>query len=385
MDIPIRPGRSQPRVAVVHYWLLAMRGGEKVLEEILSLFPQAEIFTHVLDRDRMSPRILAHPITETFIARLPGAKKHYQKYLGLMPRALEELDLSDFDLILSSESGPAKGVIGAPGSLHVCYTHSPMRYIWDHYPGYRDRAGRLARAVFSRTAHRLRVWDVTSAARVDHFIANSSFIADRIHRVWHREADIVHPPVDLGAFRLADRPVERGYYLFVSQLVRYKRVDLVIEAFRGTPHRLLVVGDGEERKALERSCPPNVTFLGRAPDADLPGLYQGAKALVFPAEEDFGIVPVEAMACGTPVLAYGRGGVLDSVVDGRTGLFFPDQSVAAIRACVEAFEARASQFDPAVVAAQAKSFAPERFRAGFAAAVGRAAEMQARRRDRHSK
>lgn len=379
MAIPTRPGRTEPRVAIVHYWLVSMRGGEKVLEEMLRIYPQAEIFTHVVDRERMSPGILAHPITETFIGRLPGAKRHYQKYLGLMPRALEELDLRDFDLILSSESGPAKGVIGAPGSLHVCYAHSPMRYIWDHYPIYRERTSGLARAYFARTAHRLRVWDVTTAARVDRFVANSRFIADRIHRLYNRDADVVHPPVDLGAYRLPDPGGPRDHYLFVSQLVRYKRADLVIEAFRGLPHRLLVVGEGAERKALERDLPPNVTLLGRARAEDLPGLYQRAKALIFPAEEDFGIVPLEAMACGTPVLAYGRGGVLDSVIDGRTGLFFPEQSAAAIRAAVERFEAGEGVFDPQAIAGQAQRFGPDRFRRDFAAAVDRAAEELARR------
>ncbi|MEZ5797652.1 MAG: glycosyltransferase [Paracoccaceae bacterium] len=384
MDIPTRPGRSEPRVAIIHYWLVAMRGGEKVLEELLALFPQAEIFTHVVDRDRISAQIRQHSITETFIGRLPGAKKHYQKYLGLMPRALEELDLADFDLILSSESGPAKGVIGAPGSLHVSYVHSPMRYIWDHYPGYRDRTPALMRPYFARVAHRLRQWDVTSAARVDRFVANSRFVAERIHRVWNREADVVHPPVDLEAYRLAAQPGPRDYYLFVSQLVGYKRADLVIEAFRGLPQRLIVVGEGAERKRLERDLPPNVTLLGRAPAEDMPGLYQGARALVFPAEEDFGIVPLEAMACGTPVLAYGRGGALDSQIDGETGLFFFEQSVPALRACIEAFETYAEAFDPATIAAQAATFAPARFRRDFAAAVGRAVEERAQRMARRS-
>ncbi|RMH45422.1 MAG: glycosyltransferase family 4 protein, partial [Alphaproteobacteria bacterium] len=304
------------RVAVVHYWLVGMRGGERVLEEILAMFPQAEIFTHVAAPSALSARVNAHPIHETRVARLPGARRHYQKYLGFMPRALEELDLSGFDLVISSESGPAKGVIVPPGVPHIAYVHSPMRYIWDHYPAYRARLGPVGRVVFSRLAHRLRQWDVTSAARVDRIVANSAFVAERVRRFWRREADVVHPPVDLGRFRPAPDGTPRRHFLFVSELVPYKRADLVIEAFRGLDLPLLVVGDGPERARLQRDLPDNVRLLGRVPAAELASLYQGARALVFPAEEDFGITPVEAMASGTPVIAYGRGGATESVVDG---------------------------------------------------------------------
>lgn len=356
-----------------------MRGGERVLEELIRLYPDADLFTHVADRDKLSALIADRPITESYIARLPGAKKHYQKYLGLMPRALEELDLSGYDLVISSESGPAKGVIVPPGTPHICYVHTPMRYIWDHYLSYRKLLGRVGRLYFSRLAHRLRIWDVTTAARVDFFVANSNFVAQRIQRYYHRSADVVHPPVDLEAYQLPSGPTRRETYLFVSQLVPYKRADLVIEAFRGLKHSLLVVGDGNQRAELERDLPSNVQLLGRVPGVDLPGFYQRARALIFPAEEDFGIVPVEAMACGTPVLAYGRGGALDSVVEGKTGLFFDAQSPEAIRETVLRFEEQRLQFDPATISAHASGFGAERFRREFAAVVERALSDQSRK------
>lgn len=356
------------RVAIVHYWLVGMRGGERVLEELIRLYPEADLFTHVADRSRLSDLINSRPITESFIARLPGAKRHYQKYLGLMPRALEELDFTGYDLVISSESGPAKGVIVPPGAAHVCYTHTPMRYIWDHYGAYSRQLGWAGRQYFSHLAHRLRIWDVTTAARVDRFVANSSFVAERIRRYYNRVADVVHPPVDLEAYRLADPPLPRDHYLFVSELVPYKRADLVIEAFRGLDRKLLVVGDGSHREELQKTLPPNVQLLGRVPFEDLPGLYQGARALVFPAEEDFGIVPVEAMACGTPVLAYGRGGTRDSILDGQTGLFFSSQTAEAIRGAVTRFETAAA-FDPAAIARHAEGFSADRFRNAFAAIV----------------
>ena len=319
------------KVAIIHYWLVAMRGGEAVVEQLLEMFPDAHVFTHVADRSVLTGRLAEARITESRVARLPGARRHYQKYLGAMPRALEELDLSGYDLVISSESGPAKGVIVPPGARHLCYVHSPMRYIWDHYHPYAERLGPVGRAYFSRLAHRLRIWDVTTAARVDSFVANSSFVASRIERYYRRQADVVHPPVDLGAYRLPDTPADRQRYLFVSQLVPYKRADLVIEAFRGSDRQLDVVGDGSERARLARDLPGNVRLLGRVPFAELPALYQNARALIFPAEEDFGIVPVEAMACGTPVLAYSGGGARDSVIGDETGLFFDRQRRTSCR------------------------------------------------------
>lgn len=367
------------RVAVIHYWLVGMRGGEKVLEEILALFPQADIFTHVVDRKTLSPAIARHRIFETSVARLPGAQRHYQKYLGFMPRALEELDLRGYDLIISSESGPAKGVLPPPGCVHVCYTHTPMRYVWDHAPDYTARLGWLKRAYFTRLAHRLRQWDVSTAARVDRFVANSTFVADRVWRYYHRRADVVHPPVDLAAFQLAAVARSRDHYLFVSELVHYKRADVVIEAFRKLGSRLIIVGDGPEGARLRRTLPANVTMLGRVPAAELPALYQGARALVFPGEEDFGIVPVEAMACGTPVIALRRGGAMDTVVDGVTGVFLDEQTPDALAQAVRRFEGLAASFNAGRIAQHAQQFSAAQFRASFSAVIRQALADRAAR------
>ena len=357
------------RVAIIHYWLVGMRGGERVLEELLRLYPDAEIFTHVADPEKLSPLLAKARIHRTFISKLPYAKKHYQKYLALMPLALEELDLTGFDLVISSESGPAKGVIVPPDALHVCYTHTPMRYIWDHYPLYRTRLGRISRWYFSILAHRLRIWDVSSAARVDAFVANSSFVAARIRKYYRREAAVVNPPVDLASFHLPEGELSRDHYLFVSELVPYKRVDLVFEAFRGTPHLLRVVGQGPEYRKLASNLPKNVELLGHVSLEELRRLYQSARALVFPAEEDFGIVPLEAMACGTPVIAYGRGGIIDSVLDGKTGLFFGAQTAEDIRAAVENFEANGVLYSPREIADHVGMFSANSFRRNMAKAI----------------
>lgn len=344
-----------------------MRGGERVLEELCELYPQADIFTHVVDRARLSETLKARNIETSFIAKMPMAKKHYQKYLGFMPRALEQLDLTNYDLVISSESGPAKGIIPAPGARHVCYCHSPMRYIWDHYHDYSDNLGGLARAVFARVAHKLRAWDVTSAARVDRFVANSNFVAQRIERYYRRDADVVPPPADLAAFAPVAQP--GADYLHVGELVRYKRVDLAVEAFRGLDATLVVAGDGEERKALEKAAPRNVRFVGRVSHERLVELYANCRALIFPGEEDFGIVPVEAMASGRPVIAYGSGGALDTVKPGLSGVHFKEQTPEALRAAIADFERDAARYDPQAIVAHAQTFSREAFRRRFTAIV----------------
>ena len=379
----VKADRLEPpkRVALIHYWLVGMRGGERVLEDMLRLYPQADIYTHVVDCDAISPLLASANITQTSVGRLPFARRQYQKYLGFMPRALEELDLSEYDLVLSSESGPAKGVIARPDATHLCYCHSPMRYIWDHYPTYRATLGSLQRRYFSRLAHKMRIWDVTSAARVDAFVANSRFIASRIHRAYGRDAAVVHPPVDLARFSLdgADNQGARGYYLFLSELVPYKRADLAVAAFEDIDLPLMVAGSGPDAARLSAMATKNVTFLGRVEDADIASLYRGARALIFPAEEDFGIVPVEAMACGTPVIALSRGGALDSVRDGVTGVFFDEQTVPALRSAVLDFDARRHEFDHQAVADHAANFGAERFRAELHAQIEIARAAKAER------
>jgi glycosyltransferase involved in cell wall biosynthesis len=358
------------RVAIIHYWLVGMRGGERVLERLLHLYPHADIFTHVYVPDAMSAAIRARPVYTSFIQKLPGSRRHYQKYLPLMPMALEGLNLRGYDMVISSESGPAKGVIAAPDALHVCYTHSPMRYLWDHYHDYHASAGRLTRLMMPPVFNYLRQWDTASAARVDHFVANSYFIKQRVARAWRREADVVHPPVAVHEFQIANEVSEQ--YLWVGQMIAYKKPDIVVEAFNRLGLPLLMVGDGYMADAIEKRAGPHITVKRRLDFTQLKQAYAKSKALVFAAEEDFGIVPVEANASGRPVVAFGRGGINDSIVPGETGLFFDNQSSDAIVEAIEAFERWLPHFDPAVAVKNASRFAPDVFDAGFLAAVRKA-------------
>jgi len=369
------------RVAIIHYWLVNIRGGEHVLREICRMFPDADIYTHVYSGKNVGAHFEGHRIKTTFIANLPFAERLYQNYIGFMPRALEELDLSGYDLVISSESGPAKGVIVPPDTPHICYCHSPMRYVWDHYPTYRSRLKGPARYIFSKVVHRLRQWDVTSATRVDRFVCNSSFTAKRVRKYYRRDADVVHPPVDLETYTPAERC--NGAYLFVGQLVRYKRADLAVRAFRNTSQKLIVVGDGSERKDLEKMASPNISFLGRVSKDRLAKLYAECKALIFPGEEDFGIVPLEAMASGRPVIAYGQGGVQDSIIDGKTGVLFQEQTEQSLLDAIAAFEETEMTFSKHELVAHARKFSPARFRDQFATIVSDVmAANSVQRRDR---
>lgn len=351
------------RVAIVHYWLVTMRGGERVIERLLSMFPQADIFTHVYDPSRVSHAIASRKVTTSFIQKLPGARRHYQKYLPLMPLALEQMDLRGYDLVISSESGPAKGVITDPDATHLCYVHSPMRYLWDHYHQYRDTAGALNRAVMPYLFHKLRTWDVASASRVDRYIANSHFIQRRIARAWRVPSTVVHPPVDVSLFDRSET-VEDSY-LWVGQLVPYKRPDLAVEAFNRLGLPLTVVGDGPMAAGLRRAARPNVTIVPRLDFTSLRRVYARCRGFLFTAEEDFGIAPVEVMASGRPVIAYRKGGALDTVIDGQTGIFFDDQTVASLMDAVSRFEDWLSGFEPELAMLQASRFAPSVFDAGI--------------------
>lgn len=361
------PIRNDRRVAIIHYWLVGMRGGERVLEALCRMFPDADLFTHVADPATLSAVLTKHRITETRIARLPLARRVYPYYLPLMPRALEELDLSGYDLVISSESGPAKGVIPPPDAPHLCYCHSPMRYLWDQYPLHRDQAGWLTRRLMSRAAHRLRQWDVTSAARVDRFTANSRFVARRIDSYWRRAADVVPPPVAVDQFRPAPKAELGDYYLWVGELAAYKRPDLAVEAFRQLDRPLVVIGGPDSAlPRLRARAGAKTTFLGKTSFDDLRAHMARCRALIFPGEEDFGIVPVETMAAGRPVIAYGRGGVLDTVVEGETGVFFHDQTVAALVEAVERFEACGlAAAGPEACVARARQFTEARFAEGI--------------------
>lgn len=351
----------------MHYWLVGMRGGERVLERIARLYPDADIFTHVVDPRALSPYLQARRIRTSFIARLPAAVRHYKHYLPLMPLALEQLDLRGYDLVISSESGPAKGVIAAPGALHLCYCHSPMRYLWDQYHDYRAHTRGVTRAAMPLLSHYLRNWDTASASRVDSIVANSRFIAKRIRRAWGRESRVIHPPVPVDLFTPADQV--GNAYLWVGELVTYKRPDLAVDACSRLGLPLLVVGTGPMAADLRRRAGPTVRFLDKLPFDQLRAAYAGARALIFTAEEDFGIVPVEANAAGRPVIAFGQAGVLDSIVEGETGLFFREQSVDALAAALEQFDHWLPHFDPARAVANVQRFAPERFDREFLGAV----------------
>lgn len=360
------------RVALVHYWILNMRGGEKVLEAFCRIFPTADIYTHVFAPEAASDLIRSHHVRTTFISRLPLARRLYQKYLPLMPLALEELDLAGYDLVISSEAGPAKGVIPTPGGTHLCYVHSPMRYLWDQYHVYKRSADLPVRAALPALAHWLRCWDAVSAARVDGFIANSSHVANRIRKYYRREASIVHPPVAVGDFAPAPRAERGDYYLWVGELVAYKRPDLAIEAFNRLKRTLIVIGDGELRAHMEKKARDNIVFLGRVAFDVLKHHMARCRALIFPGEEDFGMTPVEVMASGRPVIAYGAGGVLDTVIDGKTGLLFNDQCIDGLMEAVERFEASdLGEVNPAALVAHARQFDEAAFRRGVFEALGR--------------
>lgn len=355
------------RVALVHYWLVTWRGGEKVLKGIADLFPEADIYTHVADPQLVAREFSGRRVATTFIGRLPFAQRHYQKYLPLMPLALEQLDLREYDLVISSESGPAKGVIVAPHAVHVCYCHSPMRYAWDRYHDYRAHSGPLTRAVMAPLLHYIRLWDQLSAQRVDQFIANSSFVARRVQAYYRRGAQVIHPPVAIHEFD-ASRQSE-DFYLAVGQLVSYKRPDLLVEAFNASGRRLVVIGEGEMLAGLRRIAKPNIELLGAQSFQVLRDHYARCRALVFPGIEDFGIVPVEAMASGKPVIALGYGGVAETVIDGLTGLLFKEQTAKGVIDAVERFATIERRFDREAIRAHVEQFSERRFKDSFAAAV----------------
>lgn len=347
------------KTALLHYWLTNMRGGENVLEEFCRIWPDADIFTHAYAPDCISNIINSHCVNCTFINRLPRAKTDCQKYLPLMPMALKKLDLSVYDLIVSSESGPVKGVRKPKGSRHICYCHSPMRYLWDMYDDYYRNtglAGKLAMSLFKRP---LRRYDLKSAESVDHFIANSHFVAERIKWIYGRSSTVIYPPVNVDLFSQGNY-AKGDHYLFVGQLIPYKRPDLAIAACQRMNRKLVIVGDGNMRGELEKISGHNVTFAGRVRNEGLRELYAGAKALIFPGIEDFGIVPLEAQATGTPVIALGAGGALETVVPDKTGIFFDHPEVECLCNAIEEFETK--KFHKIELVEHAKKFSASRFR-----------------------
>jgi len=364
------------KVALVHDWLINFAGSERALEAIYETFP-GDIHTLIKNRKAVEKSGLKKAkIFQSFIHKMPLAKRYYQWYLPLFPIAVEHMNLGKYDVILSSSHCVAKGGLIAPEQLHICYCYTPIRYAWDLYHDYLQgsnlRSG--VKGVFAKTfLHYLRNWDLLSAKRVDCFVAISHFIKKRIERIYGQSAEVIHPPVDVEKFKPAKK--REDYYITMSRLVPYKRIDLIVEAFSKMPEKkLIVIGDGPEMKKIKKLATKNVEILGHQPFDKMRDQLQKAKAFVFAALEDFGIAPVEAMAAGCPVIAFGKGGILDSVVDGKSGLFFDTQSAAAICKSVQEFEKKQDRFDPLQIAKNVQRFNKKRFQDEFSQLVKNKAE-----------
>jgi len=359
--------KSPRQIALVHDWLTGMRGGEKVLEVLCELFPDATLFTLVHQEGTCSPIIERMEIKTSFLQHVPFGQRQYRHFLPLFPLAVKSLDLRDFDLVISSSHAAAKSVYTRNDALHVCYCHTPMRYIWDQYEQYfgKDRASLPVRLAMGMVRGYLQRWDVETAKGVRHFIANSENVRERIQRIYERDASVIYPPVDCGKFSVSMH--DDGYYLVVSALVPYKRIDIAIEAFNRLGERLIIVGTGSEEKKLRPMAKKNIEFTGWAGDDALQNYYGNCRALIFPGEEDFGIVPVEAMACGKPVIAFGKGGAVETVVEGKTGLFFHEQKAESLEQKIKEFGGM--RFDAAAIRTHAETFSKERFRTELKKAI----------------
>lgn len=348
------------RVALVHDWLTGMRGGEKVLLSLARLFPEAPLYTLLHVKGSLAPELEARDIRTSFAQKLPAVARRYRWYLPLFPRAIESFDFSAYDLVLSSSHCVAKGAIPGPKTLHVSYCFTPMRYVWDRYDDYFGPGHMAAplRWAIKPMAARLRAWDARTATRVHRFVADSAYVAERIRRYYGREAAVIHAPVDADFYTPGAEP-PGDYDLVVSALAPYKRVDLVLEAYRGTGRRVRIVGTGPEAARLRAQAPPEVEFLGYVDDAGLRELYRGCRSVIMPGVEDFGIVPLEAMACGRPAIVYGEGGGLETVVDGVTGLVFREPTPASLRAAVDSLGS--ARFDTLALRERAKAFSRKVF------------------------
>jgi len=362
------------KIAIVHEWLTSHAGSEKVVEQILNSYPQAHLYSLV---DFLPPDqrnfIQNKSVTTSFIQNLPFAKRAFRNYLPLMPLAIEQFDLSDYDLIISSHHAIAKGVITRPDQLHISYVHTPLRYGWELQHQYLQQAGltkgiksTLTRAIL----HYLRLWDVGSANRVDRYVANSRYVARRIDKTYRRPAEVIYPPVDTQRFR-ADA-VREDFYLTVSRFVPYKRIDLTIAAFNQLGLPLVIIGDGDSRQAMQQMAQGNIRFLGRQPDSVVADYMQRCRGFIFPPEEDFGITPVEAQAAGAPVIAYAKGGQAETVINGKTGLLFAHQTPESLVQSVKQMHGQIGRFEPRVLRQNAERFSIDRFKQRFEAFVEQA-------------
>jgi len=375
-----------PRVALVHDWLTGMRGGEKCLEAFCELYPKATLFTLLYRRGHLSPPIERMEIRTSWIQRVPGWQRVYRHLLPLYPRAIESFDLSGYDLVISSSHCVAKGARAAPGATHLCYCHTPMRYAWDQYQHYfaPERLSWWNRKAIPALIGRMRAWDVATAGRPHRYAANSRHVAARIRTAYNREAEVIYPPVDLAGLRPGAGA--GGYYLMVNAFAPYKRVDLAVAAFNRLGRELRIVGTGQDDARLRQLAGPNVRFLGWATPEALREAYAGCRAFVFAAEEDFGITPVEALGCGRPVIALGKGGVRETVVPhpefpspgawpassaAPTGVLYPEQTTEALVEAVRFFEAHERDFDPVAIRASVQRFDRPRFLEEFKAFVER--------------
>ncbi|HVE43853.1 MAG TPA: glycosyltransferase family 4 protein [Gammaproteobacteria bacterium] len=360
------------RTAIVCDWLVTIGGAEKFLGHLLSCYPDADLFA-VIDFIPPNQRafLLEKPIQTTFLQKFPLAKRHYRRLLPLMPLAIEQLDLSGYDLILSSSHAVAKGVLTGPDQCHISYVHSPMRYAWDLQHQYlretgldKKQSGYIARYLL----HKLRLWDCRSAQGVDHFAANSNFIARRILKTYRRDATVIYPPIEIDRF--TPQLSKEDFYLTASRLVPYKKIDLIVESFQHLPDKkLVVIGDGPDMRKIKSKAGKNVEILGYQSQDTLIHYLKNAKAFIFAAEEDFGLMPVEAQACGTPVIAFGKGGACETVINidhkNPTGVFFNQQTVKAICESITAFENNISRYHPDHCVQNAKRFSPDKFRHTF--------------------
>lgn len=348
------------KVAIVHDWLVAYAGADRVVDQLEQIFPGAPIYTLVYDKSKFPPHFQKYDVRTTYIQKIPFATKLYKNLLTWMPAAFEALDLSEYDLVVSSCSSCSKGIITRPDAVHICYCHTPTRYIWDFYYTYLHNAGWLKRKLMPRMIHKMRLWDRLAADRVDYFVANSQYIAKRIQKYYRRPATVIYPGVHISEYPIAQ---PEDYYLVVGRFTWYKRIDLAVEACTRLGRRLIVVGGGDEEKKLRAAAGSCVEFRGRVSDEEIRGLYSRAKAFLFPGEEDFGITPVEAMSAGAPVLAFGRGGGTETVLDGKTGLFFEDQTVDSLCACIGRFEKQGVSYTREQIREHSKLFSEEHFRA----------------------